>query len=227
MSNSKISNKRIFAIVIVLTLLLSMIGCSIDISQGIIGKWYCINDSSVMEVKSDGKLVFTSFQDNSDNGEYTFKDKLLYFQTGSAANNNAFYENGIYSVSLSNTNLTLKPVSSGETIDFVKYGVMNDRIVGKWRFKDGGEGFFEYDNNEEPPTGVELEFSSDNSFTCTAENFENAGSGRFCFEDNKTIVVMFKSNRGRSLIFEFQIDQVDDNKLVLEERGVKLELDKE
>lgn len=76
------TTKRIAVILTLIFIFMLLSGCQkADIKEVIIGKWYCVNDSSILEAFADGNMTVSPWDGGIDYGTYEVDDKILTFQT--------------------------------------------------------------------------------------------------------------------------------------------------
>lgn len=218
--------KRIAVIFTFLSIFTLLSGCQkADIKEVIVGKWYCVNDSSVLETFADGNMTVSPWFGGIDYGTYEIGDKTLTFQTA-YGHQYTDYQNMIFGIrDVTADKITLDPIGGSETFVFVRYAIRNPKLVGKWKFEQGSKLF----NDEEVQAGT-IEFKDDNTVTYQSADSSKSGNGTFCFIDENNIAIFYSKEKygvARNVIIKYMIDQIDDKKLIWETGGMKEELARE
>ena len=193
-----------------------------DIKEVIVGKWFCINDSSTLEILVDGNMKVSSWRGMIDYGTYEIDDSIMSLQTP-YSHHLTEYQNSFFTIKdVSTEKITLAPIGGNAPFVFIRYVIMNQKIIGKWVV--GKEGSFFGDDVQ---NGT-IEFKDD--YTVAYQSADNmiSGSGTFCFIDENNIAIIYSRETygvAQNYFITYTIDQIDDEKLVWEwSWGMKEEL---
>lgn len=122
--------------------------------------------------------------------------------------------------------IKLDPIGGSEPFVFVRYAIINQKLIGKWKFEQGGSKLF---SDEEVQAGT-IEFKDDYTVTYQSADGSKIGNGTFCSIDENNIAIYYSKEKygvARNVIIKYMIDQIDDKKLIWENGGMKEELARE